>query len=172
MNSCTDIVLRNYSRSQLSTPEAPKKFLYRFSQTIPDRYLWHLLIAIPFSGSLWQVSPLQPNMPILTYLITYSMEQSSSWEANRFAVSQEIPRVLWNPKLHYRIHKCPQPVPILSQLNPVHTPTSATCHMSVLNQLPRPHPPCLSKLFIRQYQDTFASIQSQWTIPETVNSAA
>jgi hypothetical protein len=39
-----------------------------------------------------------------TYLLTYSMEQSPSWETNRFAASQEIPRILWNPKIHYPIH--------------------------------------------------------------------
>ena len=57
-------------------------------------------------------------------LLTYSMVQSPSWEANWFAASQEIPRILWNPKVHYRTHKRPPHVPILSQPNPVHTPTS------------------------------------------------
>jgi len=52
---------------------------------------------------------------LLTYLLTYSMEQSPSWEANRFSLSPEIPRILWNPIVHYRIHRCPPSVPILSQ---------------------------------------------------------
>jgi len=48
------------------------------------------------------------------------MEQSP-WEANRFSASQEIPCILWNPKVCYRIYKCPPPVPTLNQIDPVDT---------------------------------------------------
>jgi hypothetical protein len=75
---------------------------------------------------------------LLTYLRTYSMEQSSSWgEDNWLVVSQEIPCILWNLKVHYHIHKCLSHVPILSQINPVHAPTS---HYLKIRLLPSPSP--------------------------------
>ena len=52
------------------------------------------------------------------------MVQSPSWEANWFVASQETPRISRNPKVHYRTHKRPPPVPILGQPNPVHIHTS------------------------------------------------
>ena len=56
--------------------------------------------------------------------LTNSMEQGPSWEANRFSVNEEIPRVLRNPNVHYRIHKLPHPLPILSHRNAVHASPS------------------------------------------------
>jgi len=38
------------------------------------------------------------------------MVQSSAWEANWFAASQEITRISRNPKAHLRTHKRPPPV--------------------------------------------------------------
>jgi hypothetical protein len=73
----------------------------------PERNCWHI------SQEGQSDSPYRQNAD---RLCNY-MEMSPSREANSCSAIQEIPRMLWNRKLFL-----PLLIPILSQVNPVHTP--------------------------------------------------
>jgi len=64
-----------------------------------DTYSYSLISMLNVSASFTPSSGISTPR-FITYLLTYGTEQSSSWEANRYAASQEIPRILWNPKVY------------------------------------------------------------------------
>jgi len=79
---------------------------------------WKFLYNLRYEDNGWSV--------IMSYNTTYLLTPGSRVlleKVTEFTASQEIPRILWNPKVHYLIHKCPPPFPILSQLHPVSTPS-------------------------------------------------
>jgi hypothetical protein len=52
------------------------------------------------------------------------MEQSPTSEVNSSTDSQEIPRILWNPRVHYFLYKRSSLAHNPSQTNAVHAPSN------------------------------------------------
>jgi len=94
-------------------------------------------------------------------ILTCSMVQSPSGEANWFAASQEIPRISRNPKVHYHTHKRTPPVSILGQPNQVHMPTThlLEIHPNIIHPSTPRSPQCSPSLRF-PHQDPIHSLSS------------
>jgi len=68
------------------------------SARVPSHFNWPLLIY----------QTIRHNIPVIvSYFLTYSIDQNPSWEANWFSASQKIHRILCNQKVHSGKYKCP-----------------------------------------------------------------
>jgi len=70
---------------------------------------------------------------LLACLLTYSTEQSPSWEANRLLDSQELPRIWWKRMVHYLSHKSPTcPYPESARSSPYPTSHFLKIHLNII----------------------------------------
>ena len=98
--------------------------------------LWNHALNISFQNQLiyqkvrsWDINTLIGCLTLNTKKWYNFIEQSPSSEA-----SQEIRCIIWKLEVRYRIHNNPPPVPVLSQINPVHVHLSdfLTIHFIII----------------------------------------
>jgi hypothetical protein len=72
-----------------------------------------------FNGKVWRKENTWKSWAYMSWFL-----KRSPWKANICSATQEIPLNVLNSKVHYRNHKSPPLVSILSQKNQVHTLSS------------------------------------------------
>jgi hypothetical protein len=106
----------SHSKKENLTPPSTKHHTF-FPTTC---HLTNTAIYIKTQTSVWPVTFnwTIPNMQNIKRI--NSIEERPSWEANSSLACQEIPRILWSPKVHCLIHNGPRLVLIPRQTSLLH----------------------------------------------------
>ena len=120
--SCCVALLRRY---EVSPSVPPYK---KGSDKVGKSKIWCSFLNLNFGDAPAHLNSLNAlgkmKLKIWKWIkLTNFTEKNPTWQANRSSASQEIPDIVWNLKVHHRVHKSPPRVPILSQINPVHVPS-------------------------------------------------
>ena len=110
------LILFSHLRLDLSSGLLPSGFSTKtlYATLLPPYVLHVLPISLFFTWLMFGLN------------LNNSLEQSPSWKANRFSVSQAIFLIWWNPRVHYRIDTSQPPVSILRHINPAYFPYSTS----------------------------------------------
>jgi len=123
------------------------------------------------ASTSWNPQGLSRPVMGLLYL-TNSMEHNYSSRADHSCTSQQIPRILWHPNVRYRIHNSSPLVPVVSQINTLHTLTTDLFHINVniiLPSTPRPSKFSLSRRIPHQNSARTASLPQTRQIPSPIS---
>jgi len=103
------------------------------------RQFWVRSFRLAAASSLAYTAP--PRCSVRAALSTVKTPRSSPcWEANGHSASQEIPCILWNPNVHYHVHKSPPQVPNLRCTQSMPSQPISLRYITILSSSPSGFP--------------------------------
>jgi hypothetical protein len=90
-------------------------------------------------GVPWTPVPVSMFTCYITYIVptlrhvTNSIQLSPSWETSSCSATEACPKIVWNPKVHCRVHKSPPLFSMLSEIKPNITACSLYWYYAFVN---------------------------------------